>query len=55
MALSGTTGLPFVRDILDVVETAGGLIGKPVNTEREIQIALQDALGQTLGNGVNTS
>ena len=54
MALSGTTGLPFVRDILDVVETAGGLIGKPVNTEREIQIALQDALGQTLGNGVNT-
>ena len=54
MALSGTTGLPFVRDILDVVETAGGLMGKPVNTEREIQIALQDALGQTLGNGVNT-
>lgn len=54
MALSGTTGLPFVRDILDGIETAGGLMGKPVNTEREIQIALQGALGQTLGNGVNT-
>ena len=54
MALSGTTGLPFVRDILDVVETAGGLVGKPVNTEREIQIALHDALGQTMGSAVNT-
>ena len=52
-SLSGTTGLPFVRDILDGIETAGGLIGKPVNTEREIQIALQDALGQTLGSTVN--
>ena len=28
-------------------------MGKPVNTEREIQIALQDALGQTLGSTVN--
>lgn len=52
-SLSGTTGLPFVRDILDGIETAGGLMGKPVNTEREIQIALQDALGQTLGSTVN--
>ncbi|WP_180051128.1 PLxRFG domain-containing protein [Acinetobacter sp. YH12211] len=52
-SLSGATGLPFVRDILDGIETAGGLIGKPVNTEREIQIALQDALGQTLGSTLN--
>lgn len=55
MALSGTTGLPFVRDILDGIETAGGLVGKPVNTEREIQIALHDALGQTMGSAVNTA
>lgn len=55
MALSGATGLPFVRDILDGIETAGGLVGKPVNTEREIQIALHDALGQTMGSAVNTA
>lgn len=55
MAFSGTSGLPFVRDILDGIETAGGLVGKPVNTEREIQIALHDALGQTMGSAVNTA
>ena len=55
MSVSGATGLPFVRDILDGIETAGGLVGKPVNTEREVQIALHDALGQTLGGAVNTA
>lgn len=55
MSVSGATGLPFVRDILDGIETAGGLVGKPVNTEREVQIALHDALGQTLGSAVNTA
>lgn len=55
MSFSGATGLPFVRDILDGIETAGGLVGKPVNTEREVQIALHDALGQTLGGAVNTA
>lgn len=55
MAFSGASGLPFMRDILDGIETVGGLVGKPVNTEREIQIALHDALGQTLGSGVNTA
>lgn len=54
MAFSGTSGLPFMRDILDAVETAGGLVGKPVNTEREIQIALHDALGHEVGQAVNT-
>lgn len=53
-AFSGFTGMPFVRDALDVIETAGGMIGKPVNTERAIQVALHDALGQTLGGAVNT-
>ena len=51
---SGTTGLPFMRDILDGIETAGGLVGKPLNTEREIQIALHNALGQTLGSVATT-
>ncbi|HHX4894655.1 TPA: PLxRFG domain-containing protein [Acinetobacter baumannii] len=55
MAFSGTSGLPFMRDILDGIETAGGLIGKPVNTEREIQIALHDALGHEVGQAVNTA
>lgn len=55
MSLSGATGLPFVRDILDGVETVGGMIGKPVNTEREVQIALHNALGATLGGAVNTA
>lgn len=55
MAFSGTSGLPFVRDILDGIETAGGLIGKPVNTEREIQIALHNALGHTMGSAANTA
>ena len=55
MSVSGATGLPFVSDILDGIETAGGLVGKPVNTEREVQIALHDALGQTLGGAVNTA
>ena len=55
MSVSGATGLPFVRDILDAIETTGGLVGKPVNTEREVQIALHDALGQTLGSAVNTA
>jgi len=53
-AFSGATGLPFVRDILDGVETAGGLVGKPLNTEREVQVALHNALGSTLGDTVNT-
>lgn len=51
---SGATGLPFMRDILDGIETAGGLVGKPLNTEREIQIALHNALGQTLGSAATT-
>lgn len=55
MAFSGTSGLPFVRDILDGIETAGGLVGKPVNTEREIQIALHNALGHTMGSAANTA
>ena len=55
MSFSGATGLPFMRDILDAIETTGGLIGKPINTEREVQIALHDALGQTLGSAVNTA
>lgn len=55
MATSGATGLPFVRDILDIVETAGGMTGKPFNTEREVQIALSTALGHELGGSVNTA
>lgn len=53
-SFAGATGLPFVRDLLDVIETAGGMIGKPVNTEREAQIALTKALGDTLGTAATT-
>lgn len=53
-SLSGGTGLPFARDILDTIETAGGMVGKPLNTEREIQIALHNALGDTLGETATT-
>ncbi|WP_228203384.1 PLxRFG domain-containing protein [Acinetobacter sp. CFCC 10889] len=55
MSFSGATGLPFVRDLLDVVETTGGMVGKPFNTEREVQIALNNALGDTLGTAANTA
>lgn len=54
-SLSGATGLPFARDILDVIETAGGMVGKPFNTEREIQIALHTALGDSLGSAATTA
>lgn len=54
-SFSGTTGLPFMRDLLDVVETAGGMVGKPFNTEREVQMALHKALGDTVGTAANTA
>lgn len=54
-SFSGATGLPFARDILDVIETAGGMVGKPFNTEREIQIALHTALGDGLGSAATTA
>ncbi|WP_336939374.1 PLxRFG domain-containing protein [Acinetobacter modestus] len=53
-SFAGATGLPFVRDLLDVVETTGGMVGKPFNTEREIQIALHGALGDALGESATT-
>lgn len=53
-SFAGATGLPFMRDLLDVIETAGGMVGKPVNTEREVQIALVNALGDTLGTAATT-
>lgn len=54
MSFSGATGLPFIRDLLDVVETTGGMVGKPFNTEREVQMALNSALGDTIGTAANT-
>ncbi|VCW98803.1 hypothetical protein BANRA_04112 [Acinetobacter baumannii] len=48
-------GSTFARDILDVIETAGGMVGKPFNTEREIQIALHTALGDSLGSAATTA
>lgn len=42
------------NDLLDVVETTGGMVGKPFNTEREIQIALHGALGDALGESATT-
>lgn len=53
-SFAGATGLPFVRDILDAIETGGGMVGKPFNTEREVQIALHGALGDTLGESATT-
>jgi N12 class adenine-specific DNA methylase/phospholipid N-methyltransferase len=53
-SFAGATGLPFMRDMLDAVETAGGMVGKPFNTEREVQIALHGALGDTLGESATT-
>jgi hypothetical protein len=51
-SLAGGLGLPFAKNIIDVVETSAATAGSPVNLEREVRLALGDEVASPLLDGV---
>jgi hypothetical protein len=49
---AGLTGLPFAKDLMDLVETGTGMAGKPMNLERETQLFLRERMGDEFGQTV---
>jgi hypothetical protein len=49
---AGLTGLPFAKDLMDLIETGTGMAGKPMNLERETQLFLRDRMGDEFGQNV---
>ena len=49
--MAGGMGLPFAEDLIDLIETGMSWAGKPVNVERQMQMALGKDLYEPLMNG----
>lgn len=49
---AGLTGLPFAKDLMDLIETGTGIAGKPMNLERETQLFLRERMGDEFGQTV---
>ena len=49
--MAGGMGLPFADDLIDLIETGMSWAGKPVNIERQMQMALGKDLYEPLMNG----
>ena len=50
--LSGATGLPFAKDLIDVVETGFAAAGRPVNVERLVQENVSQEMSEAILYGV---
>lgn len=49
--MAGGMGLPFAEDLIDLIETGMSWAGKPMNIERQMQMALGKDLYEPLMNG----
>jgi hypothetical protein len=49
--MAGGMGLPFAEDLIDLIESGMSWAGKPVNVERQMQMALGKDLYEPLMNG----
>jgi hypothetical protein len=49
--MAGGMGLPFAEDLIDLIEAGMSWAGKPVNVERQMQMALGKDLYEPLMNG----